>query len=334
MHRLMKSLTLSTTPLRSASPALTSTAALMLIALAVSLAGLWLDPRVVAGTPAWLKPAKFAASTAIYALTLAWVFTYLPAWPTMRRRVGLTTAIVLVLEVAIIDIQAWRGTMSHFNVSTPLDLALWATMGLGIALQTLTSVAAAVAVWRETFTDRALGWAVRIGLSLTIIGASSGGLMTSPTRTQLADARVTHRMNVAGAHTVGAPDGGPGLPAVGWSRRHGDLRVPHFVGLHAVQVLPLIAFLLGTRRWPEAARVRLVLTAGASYTALFGILLWQALRGQALVNPDVVTISALAVWAALTAAIAWLAAASGGSVRAHTVKCQARHGQTRFPVVG
>ena len=34
----------------------------------------------IGGAPAWLKPAKFAASIAIYTLTLAWVFTYLPEW--------------------------------------------------------------------------------------------------------------------------------------------------------------------------------------------------------------------------------------------------------------
>ena len=113
---------------------LTVTGLLMLVALAASLAGFWLDPRVITGMPAWLKPAKFAISIAIYALTLVWVFTYLPGWTRMRRVVGWTTAITLVLELVIIDAQAWRGTSSHFNVGTPLDATLFGIMGAAIVV--------------------------------------------------------------------------------------------------------------------------------------------------------------------------------------------------------
>ena len=35
-------------------------------ALVPSVAGIWLDPRAIAKAPAWLKPSKFAVSTAIY----------------------------------------------------------------------------------------------------------------------------------------------------------------------------------------------------------------------------------------------------------------------------
>src|SRR3954452_22967742 len=88
----------------------------MMAVAAVALVGLAVDPRTITGAPAWLKPAKFAASTAVYALTLAWVFSYLPAWRRTRAVVGWITAVVLVLEVGIIDLQAWRGVTSHFNV--------------------------------------------------------------------------------------------------------------------------------------------------------------------------------------------------------------------------
>ena len=92
----------------------------------------------------------------------------------------------------------------------------------------------------------------------------------------------------------------PGLPVTGWSREHGDLRVPHFIGLHAIQALALVA--LGLRRWrrPEAVRVRAVMATAASYATLFLLLLWQALRGQSLTAPDAFTIGAIAIWAVAT----------------------------------
>ena len=47
-----------------------------------------------------------------------------------------------------------------------------------------------------------------------------------------------------------------------------------------------------------------MLTAAGSYVALFGILLWQALRGQSVLAPDALTIAALGGWAAVTAVAA------------------------------
>jgi hypothetical protein len=289
------------------SPVLAAAALLMGVALVGSTVGLLVDERTITGAPAWLKPAKFAVSTVIYMLTLAWIFTQLRDWPRTRQVVGGVTASILVLEVAIIGIQAWRGTTSHFNVGTLLDGVLFTVMGSAIVAQTLTSVAVAVALWRQRFTDRALGWALRFGVIVTIIGASTGGLMTRPTAAQLDQARTTGSITIVGAHTVGAPDGGPGLPGTGWSLRHGDLRIPHFVGLHAMQILPLVALALRRRRSLEPARVTLVLVSVASYAALFAILLWQALRGQSLVQPDAVTLSALTIWGLLTAGAAWFA---------------------------
>jgi hypothetical protein len=282
---------------------LTAVGLAMLPLLAMTIVALVLDPRQIGGAPAWMKPAKFAASIAIYTLTLAWIFTYLPEWVKTRRVVSWVTAVVLVLEILIIDLQAWRGTTSHFNVGTPFDMILFSVMGLAIFTQTLTSVAVAIALWRRLFPDRALGWALRIGMTVTIVGAMTGGLMTQPTRAQLDDVRAGKRMTLSGAHTVGAPDGGPGLPGTGWSLEHGDLRVAHFVGLHAVQALALVWALGARRPWSAARRVRLTLVASASYISLFGLLMWQALRGQPVVRPDGTMMMALLLWVTLTVAL-------------------------------
>jgi hypothetical protein len=115
-------------------------------------------------------------------------------------------------------------------------------------------------------------------------------------------------MTIVGAHTVGAPDGGPGLPGTGWSTEHGDLRVPHFIGLHAVQALPLFALLLAARGVSRIVRVRLTLVAAASYATLFVVMTVQALRGVPIVPQDAAAAAPLALWAVGTALAAFIAA--------------------------
>ena len=157
-------------------------------------------------------------------------------------------------------------------------------------------------------------------MTITIAGALSGGLMTRPTGTQLAAARATHTMTTAGAHTVGAPDGGPGLPGTGWSRAHGDLRVGHFIGLHALQILPLLTI--------AARRRRTVIAAGASYAALFMLLIWQALRGEALLDPGALTSAAVAIWAVGTVAVLGVSAIYEA---AEDREARVQHGATEQP---
>ena len=282
--------------------ALTAVSLGMLPVLVGSLLGVLLDPRTVLGVPVWVKPAKFAASIAVYGLTLLWAFSHLPAGSRARRSVGRISAGVFVLEMLIISVQAARGTTSHFNASTPLDGALFTIMGVGILTQTVASVFAALALYRQKFADRVLGWALRLGLTLTIVGASFGGLMTQPTDAQLLEMRAGHPEAV-GAHTVGAPDGGPGLAVTGWSKEHGDLRAPHFLGLHAFQALPLLALGLRRSRLPQSQRVALIWVAGASYAALMAILLGQALAGQPLLEPHTTVAAALLAWAVTSLAL-------------------------------
>lgn len=306
------------TRLWRSSPPLTAVGTLMFIVAIASAVGIFADPRIITGVPAWLKPFKFAISTSIYSFTLAWVFGWLSDWPRVRRVVGWTTAIVFVLEVSIIDTQAWRGTTSHFNSATTLDRTLFIIMGSAIVAQTIVSVAVAVALWRQRFSDRSLGWALRLGMTLTIIGALTGGLMTRPTSQQIEAARAGAPMMTIGAHTVGAPDGGPGIPVTAWSSEHGDLRVPHFIGLHALQALALVA--IGLRWWRrnEATRVKAVLVATASYTSLFVLLLWEALHGRSVTSTDPATLASLGIWAVGTVlALGWVAFGSRSAPRDH-----------------
>jgi hypothetical protein len=287
----------------TSSPPLTFTALLMLAAFVASAAGIFLDSRIITGMPAWLKPAKFAISTTLYCGTLAWLFRYIDVWPRFVRAMGWVTSVVVILEVALIDVQAARGTTSHFNVSTPLDGTLFAVMGTMIALLWLASVGILVASFRQKFADPAWGWSLRMGLLITVIGSATGGMMVGPTPDQMTALRHHQSVTAVGAHTVGAPDGGPGIPGVGWSTGHGDVRVPHFFGLHGLQIIPFLGWLVSRRRDRES--VKLVFAIAASYLAFVAILTWQALRGQSILEPDSTTLLALAIWLAASLATAF-----------------------------
>jgi hypothetical protein len=257
-----------------------------------------------------LKPAKFAASVAIYGGTLLWMLGHVSSFPRAARLVSNVTAGALVVELVVIVTQAVRGTTSHFNVSTPLDSMLFSIMGAFIVFVWAMNLVAAGLAMRERFEDRLFGWSLRLGLVLTLTGAVSGVLMTQPTPEQRAEMAAGASPNVVGAHAVGVPDGGPGLPGVGWSVEGGDLRVAHFVGLHGLQAIPLLGWLLRRRSGSsEARRVGLLFVGAGGYLGLVALLTVQALRGQPLVAPDAVTLASLGtlVLAVLAAALAVVA---------------------------
>jgi hypothetical protein len=293
---------------RDSAP-LTATSILMMAAFVASCAGIFLDSRIITGVPAWLKPAKFGISTAIFSGTIAWLYRYITVWPRFMQLVAWVLAAVLVIEVGIIDLQAARGTTSHFNAATRLDAILFGIMGAAIAFLWLASAAVLIALFRQKFQNAAWGWLLRLGMLTTVLGAAGGGLMIRMTPQQAETLRSTHSVTAVGGHTVGAPDGGPGLPGVGWSTQHGDLRIPHFFGLHGLQIIPFIGWFAIRMRKIQTTRkqIHFAFVIAASYLAWIGILTWQALRGQSIVEPDIATLVAMAIWLAATAAAIYLA---------------------------
>jgi len=247
--------------LRQENPALWLTGWLAL-GLALPLAaGLLLDPRRVTEAPVWAKPLKFALAIPPYVWTLGWLLRSLPpAAQRSVRRLSLWVAVSMVVEQTLITLQAGRGTTSHYNLSTPLNARILAIMGLFVVVVTLMNGWACYLAWRYRPRGAAsYAWGVRWGLALFLVGTLLGGAMGR-----------------LGQHTVGAPDGGPGLPVLGWSTRAGDLRIAHFAGIHALQALPLLGWALRRQR-PRRAAV-LVGAAALAYAALVGTLFWRALH--------------------------------------------------------
>ncbi|MBQ1028464.1 hypothetical protein KBX26_00390 [Micromonospora sp. C97] len=273
----------------------------MAVLAVVAAVGILVDPRVLTGAPIWLKPFKFAVSFVLYGATLAWMLSLLP-----RRSRAAEWAFTVIVAMAVIEMlvivgQVVRGQTSHFNDTTPLNTALFAAMGAAIMMLFLAHLVVGIVVLIRRIPDRAALTAVGWGLGLSLLGMLAAVPMALP----MQDPGIE---GIGGAHSVGVLDGGPGLPIVGWSTTGGDLRIGHFVGLHALQALPILAILLSrfATRLDERTRARLLVVAGGAYGVLTVLLTWQALRGQPLLRPDAATLVAVAALVLATATAAGL----------------------------
>jgi hypothetical protein len=295
-------------------PPLVLTSLLMVVLLAAGLIGLAVDDRTSLGVPVWIKPIKFEISIAIYGLTLAWMISLLQRGKRAAWWMGTITAAAMVIEMLIIGGQAARGVRSHFNTTTPFDAVMFGIMGATIFIAWLAALWIGVLLLIQRVGDRPTVLALRFAVFTALAGMAIGFIMTSPSAEQIASGD-----GILGAHAVGVEDGGPGLSLVGWSTEAGDLRIGHFVGMHALQALPLLVLLLtpASRRFrrlaDEATRARLVTVAGLGWAGLTGLVTWQALRGQSIVHPDALTLGVAGGLAALLAAGAiWAVATKGG----------------------
>jgi hypothetical protein len=182
----------------------------------------------VLGINAYIKPMKFFFSITIFSWTMAWYMFYLQK-PRNVRAYSIAVIVALVYEMVAIVWQAAHGRLSHFNNDTPIDRLLFALMGLAILTFWVWTLIITIMFFRKKDFNLppAYLWSIRLGLVLFLIFSLEGGMML----------RIL-------AHTVGAPDGGPGLPVVNWSTKYGDLRVAHFFGMHALQIIPLFGYFI------------------------------------------------------------------------------------------
>ena len=244
------------------------------------------DGRTVLGEPVWVKPLKFTVSIALYAAALAWPLARVrTSRPVRVAAAAARTA--LVFEQVLISLQAARGVRSHFNNTSSFDAGVYAAMGALVLVVWAATLTVAVACARHAPADPVTRVVAVAGTWVVLLGASVGFVL------------VAHR-----GHAVGAPDGGPGLPLIGWDRTVGDLRPGHFVGLHALQVLIAVAWVLETTGAPQLRLPALRAVAAAAAT------LTVALTGQALLGRSVDSWSTAAV-IALAVGAAGLAAATG-----------------------
>ena len=249
-------------------PALAGAGIVILVMMAPTLFAYAIEERTLYGINVWTKPLKFEASIALYFLTLAWFWGYIS--PRLRqsltaRTTALAVAACGIFEIVYIAFQAGRGVASHFNTATPTEELMFALMGIGALIMTAGSLVLAILIARskEPGLSPVFRASVVAGLVLTFLAGTGAGIVIAEN----------------GGHWVGgvANDAG-GLPIFGWARDGGDLRVAHFFGIHAMQVLPIVA-LLAERVMPRRAWIALAVFTVA-YTGLTIAVLLQALDGR------------------------------------------------------
>jgi hypothetical protein len=252
--------------LRRRDPLLFWTGAGMLLTLVVCLLISIGDPRLILGLNPWIKPMKFLISITFFLWTVAWFMPETGPYPRARAIVRWTIATAMTVEIICIIMQSIRGTTSHFNHETVFDDAVFSIMGMGVVFNTLAMTLFLWIVRRDTPPSRAgYIWGIRLGVAMFLLASLQGTLIVGND-----------------AHSVPGPDGGPGLPFVNWSTTSGDLRIAHFVGMHAFQGLPLLGFVLDRARVSAARNV--VVAAGILWLAVMGGLLMMALQGRPLLS--------------------------------------------------
>jgi len=230
-----------------------------LICLISSLAFLLLSATTtvkVYNVSAWYKPFKFAFSTFLYSWAMAWYCHYLQSFNTAQF--SWSVIVLLGFEIMYIALQAGRGQLSHYNLSTPLYSVLYSLMAIAATAVTLYTAYIGILFFRQPFSElpEAYVWAIRLSIVLFVVFSLEGFVMGS---------KLTH--------TIGGPDSEAGIPVLNWSTRYGDPRIAHFIGMHALQLLPFLAYYV-------IRNTKGIIIISVLYTVLAVFALVQALKGR------------------------------------------------------
>ena len=192
------------------------------------------------------KPTTFGLSFGLTLLTIVWVSSFLRLGERTRKILLGGFIAACTLETALVTLQAWRGVPSHFNLETPFDALIARVLaGGGMALVAII-LALTVASFRSNpAVPPSLRLAIRVGFVSLMASLVVGALMIAK-----------GMMLVFAGHPEAAYATG------------GTLKPTHAVTMHAILVLPLLAWLLSFTDWSERRRVGAVATAAAGYATL------------------------------------------------------------------
>ncbi|MFM2387531.1 MAG: hypothetical protein RL660_2288 [Bacteroidota bacterium] len=225
----------------------------------------------VLGINAMYKPIKFSTSLCIYAYTMAYLLQFWEHQKSVKKYSVLAFAVMYYEQFAI-TLQAFRGELSHFNVSDWFGGLLYLFMGLTIVSLTVATLWMTLKFIKQAsyLIHNTFALSIQIGLIQFVIFSFLGGYMSA-----------------INSHNVGGAIGGAGLPIVNWSTLFGDVRVAHFFGLHALQIIPLNGYFISKKISDSRIANKLVWIISIGYFVFITLLFVQALMGKPFLNPDI-----------------------------------------------
>jgi hypothetical protein len=220
--------------------------ALLLLSGLIHLGMLVFSGRSWMGPLSLRKPAVFGLSFGVTLITIVWVASFLQLGARLRSALLSAFAVASTVETILVSLQAWRGVPSHFNLETTFDALVARSLAAGgFALVVIIMVFMVVAFRKSAAVPVSLQVAIRVGFVVLCAAMAVGAVMIAK-----------GMMLVFAGHPERAYETG------------GALKPTHFITMHAILVLPALAWLLSFVDWTEAQRLRLVLVAAVGYVVL------------------------------------------------------------------
>ena len=195
------------------------------------------------------KAATFGLSFGLTLMTIVWVAAFLRLRDRTRLVLLGAFTVASALETGLVSLQAWRGVPSHFNLETTFDgLVARSLAAGGFVLVAIIATLLSVAFRSHPRLPTSLRIAIRIGFATLFTSLVVGALMIAKGMV------LVFRGNPQAAYATG-----------------GSLKPTYAVTMHAILVLPLLAWLVSFADWSERRRVGVVLLGAAGYAVGAGV---------------------------------------------------------------
>ena len=208
------------------------------------------------GPLSFRKPMTFGFSFGLTLITIVWVSSFVQLRERTRALLVGALTLACAVETTLVSLQAWRGVPSHFNVETGIDARIAGSLAAGGAVLVIVILALAIASFRRRRdVPLSMRVAIRIGFLALFAAQIVGALMIAK------GMRLVFTGDPQAAYATG-----------------GTLKPAHAVAMHAIQLLPGLAWLLSSVDWPEQRRLMAVLAAAAGYLLLAALVVARVSR--------------------------------------------------------